>query len=81
MKLDESEIAGLEKDFSAILEYVGQVSAVTVDGSREAAPQLHNVMRDDVAVQNAPGNARESLLEAFPRREGDYDVVRQIIEK
>jgi len=78
LKLDESEVAGLQKDISNILEYVGQVSKVEASAVKEVPP--HNtVMRED-----APGTVlgeREELLRAFPKREGDYNVVRKIIQK
>ncbi|HEX8993688.1 MAG TPA: Asp-tRNA(Asn)/Glu-tRNA(Gln) amidotransferase subunit GatC [Candidatus Paceibacterota bacterium] len=80
LKLSGDEIANLEKDFSSILQYVGQVSAVPTGGAH-SEDRLHNVMREDIAVPDAPGNMHESLLEAFPRRDGDSNVVRQIIQK
>ena len=83
LKLDEGEVAGLQKDISSILDYVGQVSAVQGDTSTKAeeSPSTahHTVMREDL-----PGTAlgaREELLRAFPKREGDYNVVRKIIQK
>ena len=85
LKLDESEVAGLQKEISNNLEYVGQVSSVQPQGetflsdSKDSPSGLHTVMRED-----APGTAlgaREELLKAFPKREGDYNVVRKIIQK
>ena|SRR3989338_3299868 len=83
LKLDESEAAGLQKDISNILEYVGQVSAVQGDTSSKMEesplPAHHTVMREDLS--GAALGAREELLRAFPKREGDYNVVRKIIQK
>ena len=33
LKLDDKEVAGLQKDISGILEYVGQISAITPQGA------------------------------------------------
>lgn len=44
---------------------------------------VYNVMRDDVVrAQDDPlAGKREALLAALPKREGDYNVVRKIIQK
>ena len=81
LKLNDNEIVALEKDFSAILEYVGQVSAVAIDSIKDEKPVIRNVMRDDVAKSFAVGGSREVLLKAMPRREGDYLSVRKVINK
>ena len=79
LKLDESEVAGLQKDISNILEYVGQVSKVEA-GTTKEVPMNNTVMREDLPAGTALGE-REELLRAFPKREGDYNVVRKIIQK
>ena len=87
LKLTEEELAGLEKDFPAILEYVGQlarhdgvVGAVAGGSVSAGVPELHNVMRED-APGSTVGGLPETLLAAAPRREGDYFVVRKIIQR
>jgi len=82
LKLGEGEVAALQKDISSILEYVGQVSAVEGKGIK-ATPQSHNVMRLDVPYKEGAMmlGKRDVLLKAFPVREGDYNVVRKIIQK
>lgn len=82
IELTDEETASLQKDISNILDYVGQVSSV--EGSAEkTVPLNHNVMRDDVpyADDSQLKGAREDIVAQFPRREGDYNVVRKIIEK
>lgn len=88
LKLGEEEIQTLQKDISAILEYVGQVSAVSQGDALEspdvkASPLIHNAMRDDVlhSDDSLLAGKRDALLEALPKREGDYAVVRKIIQK
>ncbi|HEV8666871.1 MAG TPA: Asp-tRNA(Asn)/Glu-tRNA(Gln) amidotransferase subunit GatC [Candidatus Paceibacterota bacterium] len=86
LELSEAEKESLQKDISNILEYVGQVSAISIDGDATPtvpANQPHNVLRDDT-----PREANETMAgkeaqvkEAFPKREGEYNVVRKIIQK
>ena len=85
LELREDEVAPLQKDISAILDYIGQVSAVSQgdalkSGLSKASPLLHSVMRGDTP-QAVSEEMRERLLAAAPRREGDYVVVRKVIEK
>ncbi|MES2203089.1 MAG: Asp-tRNA(Asn)/Glu-tRNA(Gln) amidotransferase subunit GatC [Patescibacteria group bacterium] len=78
LKLMGDEETNLQKDISGILDYVGQVRAVSVSAAQET-PAHRNVMREDV-----PGEVlgkRDALTAAFPKREGDFNVVRKIIEK
>lgn len=82
LQLTPEEEESLQKDISNILEYVGQVSAVSGGQKTEVAP-VHNVMRDDTARASGEALAgkEESLRAAFPKREGSYNVVRKIIQK
>ncbi len=83
LKLGEGEVGSLQKDISSILEYVEAVSTVEMpqgEALRRGEVSLnHNVMRED--VPSATLGSREELLKAFPTREGDYNVVRKIIQK
>ncbi|MDP4020746.1 MAG: Asp-tRNA(Asn)/Glu-tRNA(Gln) amidotransferase subunit GatC [Candidatus Adlerbacteria bacterium] len=88
LKLTEKEITGLQKDISSILEYVGQVSAVSqgdtlTSGLSKVSPLVRNVMRDDTPRTESDllSGKEEPLRAAFPKREGDYNVVRKIIQK
>lgn len=82
LKLSDEEAAALQKDISSILDYVGQVSGVTAD-AEQAVPSVRTVMRDDEPhAEGSPlAGKREKLIDALPRREGDYAVVRKIIQK
>ena len=87
LKLTPVEEESLQKDISNILDYVGQVSAVSSQGDALAAglskaSPLKNVMREDVLYEDSLiSGKRDALLAALPRREGDYAVVRKVIEK
>ncbi len=83
LKLTDTEIVELQKDISSILEYVGQVSAVSMPEKTEQMPLVRNVMRDDVPRTDGHlmSNKEEAVKAAFPTREGEYNVVRKIIQK
>jgi aspartyl-tRNA(Asn)/glutamyl-tRNA(Gln) amidotransferase subunit C len=88
LELTESEVESLGKDISDILEYVGQVSEATKDktltpGLSKVSPLVKNVLREDTprGETDLLANKREMLLKALPEREGDYAVVRKIIQK
>ncbi len=82
LELADEEVAGLQKDISNILDYVGQVAAVSADSSTNV-PLNHNVMREDVPREGSHplSGKEEALRTAFPRKEGGYNVVRKIIQK
>lgn len=82
LKLTEQEVAALQKDISNILEYVGQVSAVSLDAKKEA-PYLRNVLREDLERGEGDllAHKRDAILAQLPKEEGGYNVVRKIIQK
>jgi aspartyl-tRNA(Asn)/glutamyl-tRNA(Gln) amidotransferase subunit C len=79
LKLTDAEVENLQKDISNILDYVGQISAVSARNGAKETPSLRNVMREDAPAPVL--GAREALLNALPTREGDFNVVRKIIQK
>lgn len=83
LDLEAGEVESLQKDISNILDYVGQVSAVSVDTKNPEVPVVHNVLRADIAREEGSTMAgkEEAVKAAFPKREGEYNVVRKIIQK
>ena len=85
LQLTDVEVENLQKDFSSILEYVGQVNAVQTEGAggAPALPLHHNIMRDDTprAKGDQLSGKEDAIRAAFPTRKGDYNVVRKIIQK
>jgi aspartyl/glutamyl-tRNA(Asn/Gln) amidotransferase C subunit len=82
LKLSPTEEADLQKDISNILDYVGQISGVPLPERKEDAGAWRNVMREDAPRERGVlAGKEESLRAAFPTREGDYNVVRKIIQK
>jgi aspartyl-tRNA(Asn)/glutamyl-tRNA(Gln) amidotransferase subunit C len=81
LKLSPTEEESLQKDISGILDYVGQVASVGSASEAEIQPLVRNVMREDVPYESAPLGKRDALVAAFPKRRGDFNEVRKIIEK
>lgn len=82
LKLTTDEEASLQKDISSILDYVGQVSSVPMPEKKEDAGLWRNVMRVDALRDGGQLAGKEDAVRtAFPIREGDYNVVRKIIQK
>ena len=83
LKLAPQEEESLRKDISNILDYVGQVSEVPMPDKKEDPGLLHNVMREEAPRGAAdPLAAKESkAIEAFPKSENGYNIVRKIIQK
>ncbi len=83
LELSDEEVASLQKDISHILDYVGQVSAVSIQDAVPEVGVVRNVMRADLprTEHDLLSDKREALLAALPKREDDYAVVRKIIQK
>ncbi len=80
--LTDEEKAGLEKDLSSILGYVGELENAQVSFSDQLIdPNLTiNVMREDGEPHEAL-QFTEAILSNAPKRKGDYLAVKAIIEK
>ena len=93
LKLSDEEVVGLQKDISNILEYVGQLGSGTLTPQRDSEgssekekgriPAVRNIMRADEprTADDTMATKEEALRSAFPKREGDFNVVRKIIQK
>lgn len=81
--LSDAEKESLGKDVSSILDYVGQVAAVSGDVAGPVAPAHHNIMRADTPREEGDQLAgkEEAIRAAFPRGEKGYNVVRKILQK
>jgi len=79
LRLAEEEIGKFREQLSSVLEYVGQLSRVDVDGIEPAAhiTGVSNVLRRDEVRPSEP-SVRQALLEAAPEREGDLIKVKSV---
>ena len=78
--IKDSELDKFTKEFDAILDYVGQLERVEIQppASSLQPPVLRNVMREDGEPTPA-GTWTEKIVAAFPEKEGNALVVKQII--
>ncbi|HUQ30109.1 MAG TPA: Asp-tRNA(Asn)/Glu-tRNA(Gln) amidotransferase subunit GatC [Candidatus Paceibacterota bacterium] len=77
--VSEEELPKFTAEFDAILAYVGQLDSLALPKDlKDSKPPLRNVFREDENPTPA-GTWTEKLASAFPAREGDSLVVKQII--
>ena len=78
LEISEEEQTGLLDDLTAILGYIDQVTTAKVSGRRDAAPEHHNVVREDV-VTTATGSYTKSLLEQAVEEQDGFVKVKKIM--
>ena len=78
IEVKPEELEKFTKEFEAILAYVGQLEKLELPKDLQAIPTLRNVFRGDENPTPA-GTWTKKMVEAFPEKEGDYLVVKQII--
>ena len=83
LELKDNDIEQLQKDIPDILAYVGQISEVQATAEGRVKPAHYNVLREDVprAEDDLLAGKEEAILAELPRREGNYAVVRKILDK
>ncbi|MES2748863.1 MAG: Asp-tRNA(Asn)/Glu-tRNA(Gln) amidotransferase subunit GatC [Patescibacteria group bacterium] len=77
--LSDEEAATLNQEIDSILAYVSAVT--TMAGEPATTHQVGariNVLRSDV-ITNTPGEYRKRMLAAMPKTDGDYLVVKKIL--
>ena len=80
ISVSPEELPKFTKEFDAIITYVGQLDSLALpDDLKNDKPALRNVLRED-GEQTPPETWTEKLASAFPEREGDALVVKQIIQ-
>jgi aspartyl-tRNA(Asn)/glutamyl-tRNA(Gln) amidotransferase subunit C len=74
IELSEQEVEGLQKDLSAVLDYVEELKQVNVEGLEEVnqVTGLVNVQRLDVVVDH--GNRQEIFSQAPEMKDGYFKV-------
>jgi aspartyl-tRNA(Asn)/glutamyl-tRNA(Gln) amidotransferase subunit C len=79
--LKEEELSKLEKDLSAILDFVEKLKEVDIEGVEPmtGGTDLVNVLRKDEAVSKNK-ESREKILTNAPKRQDDYIEVLAVFE-
>lgn len=75
----DKEVDLFQSEIGSILDYVGQVQAMTnaVDGVKVPGAVFNKMRADEVTHE--PGTYTEAILRELPRREGDFMKVKKII--
>jgi len=76
IEVPEAELASFIKEFDAVLAYVGTLDELSLPSGTPAPGAVRNVLRED--GEPAAAHAKH-LIEQFPKRDGDYLSVKQII--
>jgi aspartyl-tRNA(Asn)/glutamyl-tRNA(Gln) amidotransferase subunit C len=78
IEVKPEELEKFTKEFDAILAYVGQLEKLKLPKDLSMVSKHRNVFRKDENPTPA-GTWTAKMVEAFPEKEGDYLVVKQII--
>lgn len=78
LALSEAEIEKFRTEADAILAYVDAVKGLALTLGEPTVGVHPNPLREDV-VTNEPGEYREALLAALPKRVNNHALVKRII--
>ena len=80
LAFNDEEVAKLQGEINAIVEYVSAVQKVELPETPDASPylEIENVMRDD-ANPHEPGVYTKDLVDQFPEKKGDFLKVKKIL--
>ncbi len=79
LKLTDNELDNLQKDLSAILDYVAKLQQADVASARPAGQIMlsRDALRQDTEIKR---NEDERIVAAFPEREGRLLKVKSIFQ-
>lgn len=78
IKIGDDEVDSLQRDISAVLDYVSVVNEIVADDISREPGALSNVFRPDV-ITNKPGTHTDVLLQAAPAVKDSFLVVKKIL--
>ena len=77
--LTATETETLHQEIDSILQYVSSVTALVGENTDiKTVGSRYNVLRLD-EITNMPGEYRERMLAAMPKTDGNYLVVKKIL--
>lgn len=84
LELTSAEKKKYQKDISAILEYVKKIQEIHEKVPTRCHPEqsegsLATIGRKDI-VANCPADERETIINAFPEKEGNLNKVKAVFE-
>ncbi len=79
LKIDQTELDLMLRDFNQIMEYVAQVQEVDVSSieEKDLYPHHENAMRSDIIGESL---SRDEISKLAPQYENGYIVVPRVIE-
>jgi aspartyl-tRNA(Asn)/glutamyl-tRNA(Gln) amidotransferase subunit C len=79
--LKDDELKKMELELSAILGFVEKLKGAEIENVKPMAggTSLFNIVRDDELRPTDP-NARNRILDNFPKRKGDYIEIPPVFE-
>lgn len=78
IRIDEESLDAFVKEFDSVLSYISQLDELSVTAEVDMTPPVRNVMRED-GEPHEEGVYTKKVVEAFPKKEDDYLVVKKII--
>ena len=77
--LSDAEVTTLHKEIDSILDYVSTVASIAGEHlNTKGVGARYNVLRKDI-ITTTPGEYKARMLDAMPKTEGDYLVVKKIL--
>ncbi len=78
LELTENEIDNLGSDLESILDFVGEISSLSLN--YESVPERNrNVFREDDTLNDPLCDAKE-LVDAAPQNDGEFVLVSKVID-
>lgn len=74
----EERLEAFAAEFDTVLAYISKLDELSLESGTPEVSVVRNVLRED-GEPHAPGLHTEKIAEQFPKREGDYLAVKQII--
>lgn len=77
ISVTDTEVSELAADLAGIVTFVKKIAEADA-GTKPAESEHRNIMRDDTNVHET-GRYTDTLLDAAPKRNGDYVEVKQVL--
>lgn len=80
LKLPEKEVKKMQKELSAILDYIDKLKEVDVSDTQPFSMKLENVFRKDLAESQEPKVDSQKLIEMAPEKKGSFVKVKSVFK-
>ena len=80
LSLSEKEIEKMQKELSAILDYVEKLKEVDIPNVEPFSMKLKNIFRKDSAQSQKPMAKSQKLIEMAPQKKENYIKVKSVLK-